>query len=95
MTEERIVKFSAILAGLLSAQGQPSSRKKLVGFLGVNEATVSHYVRGPADPQLEALVGIATFFNVSLDFLVFGERLPTTAADDPAGIRAEVRRACA
>jgi transcriptional regulator with XRE-family HTH domain len=93
MAEERIIKFSAILASLLSAQGQPSSRKKLARFLGVNEATVSHYVRGRSNPSFDALIGIARFFNVSLDFLVFGERLPATAADDSAGIRAEVRRA--
>jgi transcriptional regulator with XRE-family HTH domain len=93
VVEERTVKFSATLAGLLSAPGQAASRKKLAEYLGVNEATVSHYVRGRANPSFEALVGIAKFFNVSLDFLVFGERPPTAVADDPAGVRAEIRRA--
>ena len=94
-TEERSVKFSTTLADLLSAPGQAVSRKKLATFLGVNEATVSPYVRGRSNPSFEALIGIARFFNVSLDFLVFGERPPTTTAtaDDPAGMRAEIRRA--
>jgi transcriptional regulator with XRE-family HTH domain len=91
--EERTVKFEATLASLLSAPGQAGSRKKLARYLGVNEATVSHYVRGRSNPSFEALVDIARFFNVSLDFLVFGERPPTAAADDPAGVRAEIRRA--
>jgi transcriptional regulator with XRE-family HTH domain len=93
VAEERDVKFSAILAGLLSAPEQAVSRKKLAGHLGVNEATVSHYVHGRSNPSFEALVGIAGFFNVSLDFLVFGERPPTAVVDDPAGVRAEIRRA--
>jgi transcriptional regulator with XRE-family HTH domain len=90
---ERTVKFSATLDGLLSAPGQTGSRKNLAEYLGVNEATVSHYVRERAKPSFDALVGIATFFNVSLDFLVFGERPTTAIADDPAGVRAEIRRA--
>ena len=91
--EDRLIKFSATLTSLLAAPGQAGSRKKLAEFLGVNEATVSHYVRGRANPSFEALVGIARFFNVSLDYLVFGERPPTAATDDPAGVRAEIRRA--
>lgn len=91
--QERTVKFSAILADLLSAPEQAVSRKNLAKYLGVNEATVSHYVRERSNPSFEALIGIARFFNVSLDFLVFGERPPAAAADDPAGVRAEIRRA--
>jgi transcriptional regulator with XRE-family HTH domain len=91
--EERTVKFEATLASLLSAPGQAGSRKKLAQYLGVNAATVSHYERGRSNPSFEALVGIARYFNVSLDFLVFGERPPTAANDDPAGVRAEIRRA--
>lgn len=91
--EERTVKFSAILADLLADPGQAVSRKKLASYLGVNEATVSHYVRGRSNPSFEALVGMAQFFNVSLDFLVFGERPPTSTRDDSAGLRAEIRRA--
>jgi transcriptional regulator with XRE-family HTH domain len=92
-SEERPVKFSAILAELLAAPGQATSRKKLSEFLQVNEATVSHYVRGRAKPSFDTLIGIARFFNVSLDFLVFGEQPTATAIDDPGSVRAEVRRA--
>jgi transcriptional regulator with XRE-family HTH domain len=91
--EDRIVKFSATLNGLLSAPGQPGSRKNLAEYLRLNEATVSHYVHGRAKPSFDVLVRIAKYFNVSLDFLVFGERPATTIADDPAGVRAEIRRA--
>ena len=92
-SEQRPIKFSTILADLLSAPGQATSRKKLSEFLQVNEATISHYVRERAKPSFDTLVGIARFFNVSLDFLVFGEQPAATAIDDPAGVRAEVRRA--
>ena len=63
--------------------------------LGVNEATISHYLYGRVRPSFEVLVGIADFFNVSLDYLVFGERPRAPAQDDPAGLRAQVRHAVA
>jgi transcriptional regulator with XRE-family HTH domain len=90
---ERSVKFSVMLEDLLEAPGQAGSRKNLADALGINEASVSHYVRGRAKPSFDALVGMATFFNVSLDYLVFGERPQTAGVDDPAGVRAEIRRA--
>ena len=92
-SEERPVKFSAILAELLAAPGQATSRKKLSEFLRVNEATVSHYVRDRAKPSFDTLIGIVRFFNVSLDFLVFGEQAAATAIDESGSVRAEVRRA--
>jgi transcriptional regulator with XRE-family HTH domain len=91
--EERTVKFSATLDGLLNSPGQAGSRKKLAEYLGVSDATVSHYVRERAKPSFEVLVGIAQFFNVSLDYLVFGERPVATVTEDVAGVRSEIRRA--
>ena len=36
---------------------------------------------------------MAQFFNISLDFLVFGERPAPSGEDDPVGIRTQIRRA--
>lgn len=92
-TDERLVKFNEILASLLSPPGQAASRKKLAKFLGVSEATLSHYVHDRTKPSFDVLVDMSRFFNISLDFLVFGERPTSSATDDPDGVRAEVRRA--
>lgn len=91
--EERPVKFASMLERLLSSPGAVGSRKKLADALGVNEASISHYIRGRTRPSFDALVGIARFFNVSLDYLVFGERPQEAVVDDPVGVRAQVRRA--
>ena len=72
----------------------PSSEtKKLARALGVNEATISHYLHGRTKPSFDSLIGIADFFNVSLDYLVFGERSPLPVQDDSAAIGAQIRRA--
>lgn len=92
-SNQRDVKFETVLRGLLENPAMAGSRKKLARAVGVNEATVSHYLHGRIKPSFEALVRISDFFNVSLDYLVFGERPRPDAQDDPAGMRAQIRRA--
>jgi len=91
-SDDRRVVLAEILRGLLDGPGAVGSRKKLARALGVNDATVSHYLHGRAKPSFDTLVGIARFFNVTLDYLVFGER-PPLQEDASAGLRAHLRRA--
>lgn len=91
--EPRQVAFEASLRTLLDSPGLAGNRKKLARALGVNEATISHYLHGRIRPSFETLVRIADFFNVSLDYLVFGERPRPQIPDDPVGVRAQIRRA--
>jgi transcriptional regulator with XRE-family HTH domain len=90
---QRRVEFEAILRDLLDSPAIVGSRKNLARAVEVNEATISHYLHGRIRPSFDTLMRIADFFNVSLDYLVFGERPRTLVQDDPAGVRAQIRRA--
>ncbi len=94
-SSERMIKFREILDSLLQHSGPTVTRKKLAAAIGVSEATVSHYVRGRIRPSFEALVGIAAFFNVTLDYLVFGEQQQTPVGEESGSVRVEVLRALA
>ena len=92
-TEARMVVLETVLRDLLDGVGQAASRKNLARALGVSDATISHYLSGRARPSFAALTAMAQFFNISLDFLVFGERPAPSGEDDPVGIRTQIRRA--
>lgn len=91
----REIKFDEILRVLLERERATVTQKKLAKALGVSGTTVSHYVTGRIKPSFQALVGIADFFNVTLDYLVFGERIqqPSTTGGD--NVRVDVMRALA
>jgi transcriptional regulator with XRE-family HTH domain len=91
--EPRRVELEATLRNLLDSPGLAGNRKKLARALHVNEATISHYLHGRIRPSFETLVRIAEYFDVSLDYLVFGEIPQPQPPDDPVGVRAQIRRA--
>lgn len=92
---DRKDKFSETIEELIrSSELTAGSRKKLADALEISEATVSHYVRGRVRPSYEVLLKIAKYFNVSLDYLVFGERPPNAEGPEtPVQLRAQIRRA--
>jgi transcriptional regulator with XRE-family HTH domain len=89
------MKFQEVLRGLLERSKATVTHKKLASAIGVSPTTVSHYATGRIKPSFEALVGISLFFNVTLDYLVFGERTRVPGGDPQRGLRAEVLRALA
>ena len=91
----REIKFDEILRTLLEREKATVTQKKLAKALGVSGTTVSHYVTGRIKPSFQALVGIADFFNVTLDYLVFGERIRPASVAGADNLRAEVMRALA
>lgn len=95
MTDEREIKFQEILKNLLDRSKATVTHKKLASAIGVSPTTVSHYVTGRIKPSFEALVAISVFFNVPLDYLVFGERTRKVASGDAQSLRADVLRALA
>lgn len=95
MSDEREIKFHEILKTLLDRSKATVTHKKLASAIGVSPTTVSHYVTGRIKPSFDALVGISVFFNVPLDYLVFGERTRKVASGDPQSLRADVLRALA
>jgi transcriptional regulator with XRE-family HTH domain len=92
---KREIKFDEILRSLLDREKTTVTQKKLAKALGVSGTTVSHYATGRIRPSFQALVGIAAFFNVTLDYLVFGERVQLPSAAGADNLRADVMRALA
>ena len=95
MSDEREVKFHEILRSLLERSKATVTHKKLASAIGVSPTTVSHYVTGRIKPSFDALIAISVFFNVTLDYLVFGERTRASTGDATQNLRAEVLRALA
>lgn len=46
------------------------SRKELSAFLNISVSALGMYEQGRREPNIETLVKIADYFNVSLDFLL-------------------------
>jgi transcriptional regulator with XRE-family HTH domain len=93
---EREIKFKETLRDLLENNKASVTHKKLGSAINSSSTTISHYINGRIKPSFDALVGIAAFFNVTLDYLVFGERTSTQQeVDDTQSVRAEVARALA
>lgn len=95
MSDEREIKFHEILKSLLERSKTTVTHKKLASAIGVSPTTVSHYVTGRIKPSFDALISISVFFNVPLDYLVFGERTRKVISGDPQSLRADVVRALA
>ena len=58
------------------------SQAKLGAALGLTQQMVSSYEKGTSSPNIEVLVKIADYFNVSLDALV-GHVVNTPSANSP------------
>jgi len=59
--------FSGILRELLASRG--INQKWLADETGVTEATISRYVAGRHQPEINIVISIARVLNVSMDFL--------------------------
>ncbi len=46
------------------------SRKELAAFLNISVSTLGMYEQGRREPNIDMLIKLADYFNVSLDFLV-------------------------
>jgi len=90
---EREVKFQETLRELLERSKATVTQKKLASALGVRGTTVSHYITGRIKPSFETLIGIAAFFNATLDYLVFGESARRPVEEGTHTVRADVVRA--
>jgi transcriptional regulator with XRE-family HTH domain len=85
MTEGRAgaIKLHETLTTLISEGGFSGTRKQICSAVGISASALSQFTRGQSRPSLETLVRLAQFFDVSLDYLVFGvdERRQAPAAD--------------
>lgn len=74
MHKSRIIKFQEILREVIEKKGYSRNRRLISDEIGVSPAAVSQYIQGKAKPSFDVLVAIANFFEISLDYLVFGEQ---------------------
>lgn len=65
--------FADTLKRLLEDRGYEGRRKDVADGINVSTSSITQYVGGRIKPGFETLVEIANFFNVSLDYLVFGD----------------------
>ena len=53
------------------------TQKQIADVIGIDRSTYSYYENGKASPSLEVLVKIAKVFNVTLDYIIYGEESKT------------------
>jgi transcriptional regulator with XRE-family HTH domain len=75
----REVKFGEMLESLIERGGYARNRKKISSRLGISGAALSQYIRQQTWPSFSKLLALADFFDVSLDYLVYGQ--PTSPTD--------------
>ena len=66
------IKFADVLKELIRKKG--ITQTALAEYLGVKRQTVSIYCAGNSYPEFNTLIKIASYFNVSIDYLITGER---------------------
>ena len=69
----REVKFGRMLESLIEHDGASRSRKRISRELGISGSALSQYIRQQNWPSFAKLLAIADFFDVSLDYLVYGQ----------------------
>lgn len=53
------------------------TQKQIADVLGIDRSTYSYYENGKASPSLEVLMRIAKVFNVTLDYIIYGDESGT------------------
>lgn len=71
--QDREVKFGQMLDTLIERRGYSRNRKKILRALDISAAALSQYVREQTRPSFSKLLALADFFDVSLDYLVYGQ----------------------
>ena len=62
-----------MLESLIEHGGYSGNRKIVASRLGISLAALSQYIRQQTSPSFSKLLAIAEFFDVSLDYLVYGQ----------------------
>jgi transcriptional regulator with XRE-family HTH domain len=71
--QHRDVKFGQTLESLIERGGYSRNRKRILTRLGISGAALSQYIHEQTWPSFTKLLAIADFFDVSLDYLVYGQ----------------------
>ncbi|MBQ8692387.1 MAG: helix-turn-helix transcriptional regulator [Synergistaceae bacterium] len=79
-----MIKFSEVLKNLIQEKG--ITQTTLAKIIDVKPNTVATYCAGKSYPEFRTLIKIAEFFDVSLDYLVTGERVENQTAREALGL---------
>jgi transcriptional regulator with XRE-family HTH domain len=79
--QHRDVKFGQMLESLIERGGYSRNRKRILSRLGISGAALSQYIHQQSWPSFNKLLAIADFFDVSLDYLVYGQPNSATPVD--------------
>ena len=61
------------------------TQKELAAATGLAQSTVSHYMRGARSaPRVEEVLALATYFKVSIEWLLGADAPPPAERPDPA-----------
>ncbi|WP_216894049.1 helix-turn-helix domain-containing protein [Nocardia alni] len=78
----REVKLGEILSDLIDQGGYRRNRGKICQAVRISPAALSQYLTSRTRPSFEVLVRLADFFGVSLDYLVYGDQIRSSAPPD-------------
>ena len=79
-----IIKLSEVLKKLIQEKG--ITQTALAKQLGLKPQTIAMYSTGKSYPEFRTLIKLAEFFNVSLDYLVTGERVENQTVREELGL---------
>lgn len=86
MSSSLDIKFASILNSLIDESSYKTNRRPIWEAVGVSSAALSQYTLGHSRPRFEALVTLADFFGVTLDYLVMGREAPRPVSDESKSI---------
>jgi transcriptional regulator with XRE-family HTH domain len=81
----REVKLGQTLESLIERGGYSRNRKRISSQLGISSAALSQYIRQQTWPSFTKLLAIANFFDVSLDYLVYGQPASSSGSSTDYG----------
>jgi len=90
--EEREYQFPLMLKRVMMAHpdtGKPTTQKALAEAVGIRAQTISLYINGETQPNIETLLKIADYFGVSTDWLLTGVSAESIDINDYTGLSEE------
>lgn len=82
----RPINFAESLAMQIEAGGYTRNRRPICENVGVSNAAISQYLGNRSKPSFDVLTGLAEFFGISLDTLVYGVAVVDERPQDLAPI---------
>lgn len=67
---------------MIATGGYRGNRHKILAATGITTSALSQYLGGQSKPSFPTLVALAEFFDVTLDYLVFGEHVDEVITPD-------------